>query len=323
MRFSFCCLTALCLASASARAENSGDALRWLERVGSSTEKFSYSGVFIYHSGSRTETSRITHLSEGGHEIERLDVMDGSPRQVFREDGETRCLLPDSRLMVVERHAPRRGFPAMLPEGLGGLTDYYAIRKGALDRVAGFDAQVIEVEPKDEFRYGRQFWVEQGSGLLLRSTLVGERGEPRESFAFTELKIGGAINRESLKQRLKISQPEWRIHDIKSREFDIERGGWIFSNSLPGFRVVSARKRQPQPDGPEVTQIMFSDGLAAISVFIEPVATSKAKGDAGVYSAGGVNIYRRTSGDTQFMLVGDVPPQALRRLGDGIEARHK
>ncbi len=326
MRFSVCCLTALCLSASLARAETradtSGDGLRWLQRIGSAADKFSYSGVFIYHSGARTETSRITHVTEGGHEFDRLDVMDGSPRQVFREDSETRCVLPESRLVVVERHSPRRSFPAILPDGLGALSDYYSIRKGALDRVAGFDAQVIEIEPKDEFRYGRHFWVEQSSGLLLRSTLVGERGEPRESFAFTELKIGGAINKEQLKPRLKLSLPEWRIHDIKSRDFDIEQERWNFAASLPGFRIVSARKRQPQ-DGPEVTHVMFSDGLAAISVFIEPASNSKIKGDAAVLSAGGVNIYRRTAGDTQFMLVGDVPPQALRRLGDGIEARQK
>jgi sigma-E factor negative regulatory protein RseB len=309
--------------ASAARAETSGDALRWLERVGASADKLSYSGVFVYHSGARTETSRITHVRDGSHELDRLDVLDGSPRQVFREDGETRCVLPESRLVVVERHSTRRSFPAMLPAGLGALTDFYVIRKGAADRIAGYDAQLLELEPKDEFRYGRHFWVDQGSGLLLRSTLLGERGELRESFVFTELKIGGPINRDALRPRLKVAMPEWRIHDVKSREFDVEQGNWVFSKTLPGFRLVSARMRSPQPDAPEVEQVMFSDGLAAISVFIEPAASSKVKGESGVFSAGGVNVYRRTAGETQFMLVGDVPPAALKRLGDGIEARHR
>lgn len=319
IRRSLSCI-ALLLAGLSAQAEPN-DALQWLQRVASSAQKLNYAGVFVYQSGNQTETSRIAHVFEGGKEIEHLETLDGSPREVIRENGDIRCVLPESRLVVVEHRSPGRSFPALLPEGLGGLTDYYAIRKGMLSRMAGFEAQLIQLDPKDEYRYGRQFWAENVSGLLLKASLLGDKGEAKESFAFSELKIGGPIDREALKGHIKTNSPDWRIHDIRARETSIEESPWIFRTALPGFRLVSGMKRQSRGDGPEVTHMLYSDGIATISVFMEPAATAKAKGEPGAFAVGPMNGYRRILGDTQIVLVGDVPPIALKRLGDGVEVK--
>ena len=319
IRHAFVCL-ALLGASLAGWADPN-DALQWLQRVTTAAQKLNYSGVFTYQSGSLTETSRITHAFEGGREIERLEALDGSPREVLRENGDIRCVLPDSRLVIIEHRSSGRSFPALLPDGLGALTDHYSIRKGIVARMAGFEAQQIQLEPRDEFRYGRQYWAENTSGLLLKASLVGNRGEARESFAFSELKIGGPIDREALRGRIKTNSPDWRIHDIRAKETSPDESPWIFRNTLPGFHLVSGMKRQSRGDGPEVTHMLYSDGIATISVFMELAATAKATGEPGAFPVGPMNGYRRIIGDTQIVLVGDVPPAALKQLGDGIEAK--
>lgn len=319
IRRGFSCV-ALLLVSVAGYCETN-DALQWLQRVAGSAQKLNYAGVFVYQSGNQTETSRIAHSFEGGKELEHLETLDGSPREIIRENGDIRCVLPESRLVVIEHRSPGRSFPGLLPEGLGGLTDYYAIRKGMASRMAGFEAQMILLEPKDEFRYGRQFWAESGSGLLLKAALMGEKGEVKESFSFSELKIGGSIDKESLRGHIKTTSPDWRVHDIRAKETSPEDFPWVFRGVLPGFRLVSGMKRQSRGDGPEVTHMIYSDGIATISVFMEPVATAKAKGDPGLFVVGPMNGYRRILGDIQIVLVGDVPPAALKRLGDGVEAR--
>lgn len=314
------------------QAENNGmapqmaapaDAFQWLQRVAGSAVKLSYSGVFVYSNGSGSETSRIVHLNDGGKELERIEVLDGSPREMLRENDETKCYLSENRLVVVEKRSSQRSFPALLPESLGSLTDYYQFRKGTPARMAGYEAQQVVVEPRDDLRYGRQFWIENNTGLLLKMVVLNAKGETRESFAFTELKIGGPIDKETLKGHLKASGADWRVHNVKTTEASFDSLPWQLRTQLPGFRQVSGMKRVARPDGPETTHMVFTDGLAAISVFIEPPTAGKARSEAGAFTMGAVNVYRRNIGDFQLTAMGDVPLNTLKRFADGIEAKQK
>jgi sigma-E factor negative regulatory protein RseB len=299
-----------------------GEALQLLQRVAAAAQKLTYTGVFVYRSGSRSETSRITHLVDGDNELERLEVLDGSPREVVRINQEIKCFLPENRLLIVERGGGRQFFPALLPGSLAGLTEYYLIRKGPSGRVGGVDGQTIIVEPRDDSRYGHQFWIEPRSGLLLKASLVGEGGVVLETFAFTEIKIGGPVDRELLKPQMEEKGRQWQVQHVRSSEVRGDDGQWQFRSVLPGFRRLSGMKRQLRPDAPESTQYIFSDGLAAISVFVEPLA-GRSKEEPSVFSVGAVNVYRRQVAEHQLVVMGDVPIAALQRFGDGIEPRRR
>jgi sigma-E factor negative regulatory protein RseB len=320
---------ALCLAGAalsvsvSAQQPGNAEALQLLQKVSGAPQKVTYSGVFTYRSGSRSETSRITHLIDGSDEFEYLEALDGSPRQVVRMNEQVRCFLPENRLLIIEqRRSNRQLFPTLLPGSLAGLTEHYWIRKGPAGRVAGVDSQAVFVEPKDEFRYGHQFWIEPQSGLLLKAHLVDENGTPLETFSFTELKIGGAVNREAIKSQFALKNDDWRVQFVQASDAKGDDGQWVFRNTIPGFRRLSGMKRQLRPDAPESTQLVFSDGLAAISVFFEPMA-GRGKEEANLFSMGAISVYRRQMGDYQLIVMGDVPAAVLRRLGDGIESRKR
>ena len=122
MRYRFFCLL-LAGFAVPALAQSSADALRWMQRATEVSQSLTYTGTFIYQSDSRTETSRLIHVVDGGRELERLEVLDGSPREVTRDNNEVKCYLPDSHTLVLERRNTRRSFPAVLPEGPGGLTE--------------------------------------------------------------------------------------------------------------------------------------------------------------------------------------------------------
>lgn len=323
MKRGFWCGLASALVAFVAHAEPKLDAMSWLQRSATAADRLTYSGVFVYHNGTRSETSRIAHLHEAGNEFEKIEVMDGSPRVVVRTNDEVRCFLPDAHLQIVERRGVgRQDFPARLPARLSGLTEHYTLRKGATDRVVGLDSQAILIEPKDELRYGHLLWIDMQSGLLLKAGLVNERGEIMETFAFTELKIGGPLDRATLSPSPATGKENWKIQDARTSEV---RGAdaWIFRNPLPGFRRISGMRRQVRPDAPEMTHLIFSDGLAAISVFIEPLATRDEKIDTGPFALGAINGYRRVVGDYFLVVMGDVPPAALKRLADGMEPKRK
>lgn len=305
-----------------AQQSSPGEGLKSLERIAAAARQLNYTGVFVYQSGNRSETSRITHLGDGANEFERLEVLDGSPREIIRQNDEVRCYLSESRLVIVERRSNQRSFPSLLPGCLAGLTEHYVIRKGLTGRVAGMESQLILVEPKDEYRYGHQLWVEPKTGLLLKAVLLNEKGDAVETFAFTQVKIGG--QGVTPPPSPEMQDGSWRMHIVRSSEAKRDDGQWLFRASLPGFRRQTGMKRQMHPGGPEGTHIIFSDGLAAVSVFIEPLqAKSTTEPNDGPFAIGGINVVKRRVGGYQLVVMGDIPAVALRQFAEGIEPRDK
>lgn len=300
-------------------AAQAEDGLALLQRIAQGSRQLTYSGTFIYRSAGRIDTSRIAHSLADGVEVERIEALDGSPREVLRAGSEVKCFFPDEKLMIIENRPSQRSFPALLPIGLGSLPDYYVIRGGGEARVAGIVSRAVRLEPRDALRYGHEFWMDTRSGLLLKANMVGERGETLESFAFIHVNIGGPLEQGALKPRFHGEQV--RVQQVRATEIRAEDMGWHFRTMLPGFRRLSAMKRQPASDRPESLHVVFSDGLASISVFIEPGGTEGE--DGSVAAIGPVNIYRRQLGDHRLVVMGEVPALAVKRLGDGIERRRK
>ena len=309
-------LFAVVLAPTPALAE---DALALLQRIAEGSRQLTYSGTFVYRSGGRVDTSRIAHSLKDGLEVERIEALDGSPREVLRAGNEVKCFFPEEKLVIIENRSSQRGFPALLPAGLGSLPEHYSIRSGGLGRVAGLKSRAVLLEPRDDLRYGHELWMDAASGLLLKANLVGERGETLESFAFTQVKIGGPLEREALKPRF--DSERVRVQQVRATETKSEDMGWNFRTLLPGFRKVAAMKRQTAPENPESLHVVFSDGLASISVFIEPGGSAGETETAS--TVGPVNVYRRQVGEHRVVVMGEVPALAVRRLGDGIEQRRK
>jgi sigma-E factor negative regulatory protein RseB len=295
------------------------DGLALLQRIAQGSRQLTYSGTFVYRSGGKVDTSRIAHSLTDGIEVERIEALDGSPREVLRSGNEVKCFFPEERLVIIENRASQRGFPSLLPAGLGSLPDHYSIRSGGIGRVAGVKSRAVLLEPRDDLRYGHEFWMDEANGLLLKATLVGERGETLESFAFTQVKVGGPLEPGALKPRF--DNERVRVQQVRATEMKPEDMSWTFRTLLPGFRKVAAMRRQAAAENPESLHVVFSDGLASISVFIEP---GGAGGEAeALATVGPVNVYRRQLGEYRVVVMGEVPALAVRRIGDGIERRRK
>jgi sigma-E factor negative regulatory protein RseB len=294
--------------------------MEWLGRIVSAAQRLTYSGTFVYESGGRTETSRITHVVDAAGEREKLEVLDGSPREVVRTNEEVRCFLPAERMVIIDRQGNRKAFPARLPTSFEELAAHYHLRKGEVGRVAGFETQLLVLEPRDNLRYGHMLWADTGSGLLLKARMVSDKNEPIEQFYFTQLQIGGVIPRDLLRPRFSEAAAQWHTHDAKTVEPVAEEGRWLFRSEVPGFRRMAGMKRQLQDNAPPTMHYVFSDGLAAISVFIEPLSGSEPAPASRMYSTGAVNVYKRVHGNHALIVVGEVPPRTLRLLGDGIES---
>jgi len=294
------------------------DALGWLRRIHDATHKLSYSGTFVYRSGDRTETSRITRYVDPSGDIEKVEVMDGVPREIVRTRDIVRCYLPDARVVKVEQHLDRagseRGFPAFLPERIGALARHYDIALGEADRVAGYECRTVTLMPKDELRYGHKLYADAKTGMLLRAETFDARNNLVEQFSFTQLTIGG-VSRDKVKPSH--AAKAWRVERSDASPASL---GWGLSSEFPGFRKVAELKRRIGDAG-AVGQVVYSDGLAAISIFIEPLEGRREAAAGGLASVGAIHIYTKEVSKHMVTVVGEAPAASVQRIANAVELR--
>lgn len=319
MRY-FAAALAFCAAffNAQALADTVTDPIAWLGRIASAGQRLDYTGTFIYQSGQNFETSRITHIVDASGEHERLEVLDGSPREVIRTNNEVRCVLPDQKTVIIDRGGSQRTFPARLPASFAGIAENYRVSKGDVGRVAGLESQLIVLEPRDDLRYGHMLWADMTSGLLLKARMVDANGQIIEQFTFTDVRIGGPIDPEALKPRYS-NDGDWRVINAHGDQLQVDDSEWVLAAALPGYTLKSVVRRPLGRERGEILHLVYSDGLAAISVFIEPVDQDSGATGLGPLASGPINIYKRSVDDHLITVLGEVPLSAVQRLGDGME----
>ena len=216
-----CC--GLAQGQAQTQSQTSVEAMTLLRKIYQATEQLSYPGTFLYQQGDRTETSRITRLAGPGGGVERVEVLDGMPREIVRTRDTVCCYLPESQTVKVERRTDARAFPAMLPEQISELARNYTISRGETARIAGFDCVAVVLTPKDELRYGYKLWSDVNTGMLLKARTFNRKGETVEQFSFAQLAIG-SVPRDRVKTR-HLAQ-NWRIEDAAVAPANLGRSGW-------------------------------------------------------------------------------------------------
>ena len=310
----------LLLALSAQPAWAEGDALSWLQRIHAATQKLSYTGTFVYRSGDQAETLRIVHVAgrHGAHE--RLETLEGQPREIVRSGDEVKCYLPGSMTVKVDKQTDHMVFPALLPANLQDISEHYNVTKGGIERIAGYDCQSIVLEPKDKMRYGHKLWADANTGMLLKSQTLGDKNEVVEQFAFTQIAIGGKIDRGQLKSRFLVKSRAWRVENSGAVATSLAASGWTIKPELPGFRKMTEMKRT-QGGSSEVGHVVYSDGLAAVSVFIEPMANKTSLPQPGLSRQGAINIYSRQIAEHLVTVVGETPAESVKKLAESVEYR--
>ncbi len=306
-------------------ASSAKEALGWLQKIQASAQRLNYSGTFVYQQGNQIRTSRITHVMRSGNEFEKLEILDGAPREYIRNNEEIISYLPESRRVLIEKRVTQDVFPALVAASPSYLERYYHITQREVARVAGYPSQAIELRPKDNLRYGYKLWAEKESGLLLRAQTINERNEVVEQITFTQIAIGGIDA-----ARAKTSYPDIRGWHVERAVMQpVTLADWSIAGLPVGFQKIRELKRVLREDPKagqkhkttvgqtrDVIQIVFSDGLAAVSVFIEPGAQSRTEGSL---QQGAMHVVGKRHGDFWLTIVGEVPATAIRQIAHSIE----
>jgi sigma-E factor negative regulatory protein RseB len=313
-------LVSMLAALAHAPALRAEDAAAWLGRAASAARSLNYVGTIVFQYGGRVETSRLVHLADGGTELEKLVNLDGPAREVIRSNGEVRCYYPDAKIVRIEPRVFRNVFPSLSSQQLTALTQFYDFRKAEVARVAGLEAQAYVFEPRDGLRYGHKFWADRETGLLLKARLINEKGEAVEQFAFSDIAIGVKLDREQVRPTWGTTPPDWQVRQGSAGDAAPQETGWVVTRVPPGFTKISEGFRTLRGKRETVAHLVYSDGLVAVSVFVEPL--SSVPGHAsGPLRQGGLNVYALKLDDQLVTVLGEAPAATVRQIAQSVARR--
>jgi sigma-E factor negative regulatory protein RseB len=302
-----------------AHAANAQDAAQWLARAAKAARELNYVGTIVYQIGARVETSRLAHIFDNGIELEKLVSLDGPAREVVRTSSDVRYYYPDVKLVKIEPRTFRNVFPSLSAEQQRSLSQFYDFHVVSGERVGGHAAEVVSFEPRDGLRYGHRFWSDAATGLLLKARIVNERGEVVEQFSFTDLQVGTKVDRALVEPSWPTLPPDWQVRQASGGGLRQQDTGWTVSRIPPGFAKIMEGFRKLRGKSEPVAHLVFSDGLVAISVFVEPLPPSI--GGTGLSQQGGLNIFSTKLDDHLVTALGEAPGATVRQIATSVVHR--
>lgn len=294
----------------------------WLMRMHEASRMRSYVGTFVVSSSNGGMSSaRIWHACNGAQQVERVESLTGAPRSTFRRNDEVVTFIPEGKVVRTERRESLGLFPDLLKSTDSSIPEFYSARRVGSDRVAGFEADIVHLVPKDNLRFGYRVWSEKKTGLVVKLQTMDPDGNVLEQAAFSELALDAPVRMDKLNQMMGATDG-WRVEKSEAVKTTAAAEGWQLRSAVAGFKPISCYRRPgsaaPAPDG--TLQWVFSDGLAAVSLFVEAYDRQR-HAQEGVFASGATQTLTRRIQDWWLTAVGEVPPQTLKAFALSLERR--
>ena len=315
-RLSFPFLLVLVYSATAAAASSAQDLLM---KMNQAARSLNYEGIFVYGHGDQLEAMRIIHMYENGLVRERLLSLNGVAREIIRDDKEVRCYLPDRKSVVVEhRKAVDKNFPPVLTENIGTLDRNYILKIGGAGRVADRQTHSVIIKPRDRYRYGYQLWADDETGLLLKADLLDSENKPIERFMFTQVNIDIKIDPSQVVAHTPIDGMVWHRENGSPVAELMSGQVWQAAHLPRGFKLSTRLLRKVPTRKVSVEHLVYTDGLAAVSIFIEALEDNTAPVIRGPSRMGAVNAYGSVVDNHQITVVGEVPAVTVALIGNSV-----
>ncbi|WP_426155863.1 MucB/RseB C-terminal domain-containing protein [Pseudomonas sp. TSRC2-2] len=284
------------------------EAQDWLTRLGQAEQQQSFHGTFVYERNGSFSTHNIWHRVQNGQIRERLLQLDGSAQEVVRIDGRTQCV--SGTLIAGLDDSPNAAARALDPKKLKNWYDLAVIGKS---RVAGRDAVIVSLTPRDQHRYGFELHLDKKTGLPLKSLLLNDKGQLLERFQFTSLDTDEIPSDKDL-----LADADCKPINIASDKASAAKAmqNWRSDWLPPGFELTSSSSHKDAQTKTQVSSLMYDDGLARFSVFLEPLNGATVT-DTRTQLGPTVAVSRRLTtpqGEMMVTVVGEIPIGTAERI---------
>ena len=291
------------------------DGQEWLNRMAGALAGTSYVGEFVCESAGRAERLGITHRVRDGATSERLVSLSGNGRELVRQDDEVVVYLPDQKLAIIERRPAQSDLMGALPPFGGEFAPWYEVSLVGREAALLGPAAVVAVRPRDGYRFGYRLWIDEKTRMPVRSELSDSAGRVIERLRFTRLEFDDDITDAAFEPVADRSKLRW-VRQAPQAVGDAP--AWRAARIPPGFRLsVSGLQAMAGTSAP-VSHLVYSDGLASVSVFIQ-LPKPGTRPVVGTGRSGVASAFSTIVQGHQVTVVGEVPPDTLKYIATGLQ----
>jgi sigma-E factor negative regulatory protein RseB len=310
-------LAASLFACSTAAASERPDPGDWLNRMAAAVQQTSYSGTVIRISDGEAEALKVVHTVSDGVIREKVVAQEGSGLEIIRNGNEVHCILPDRKSVLVEEWDDQSTLFSTLPTSKVRFGSEYDVVLMREERVAGRKTILVAIRPHDEYRYGHRIWLDLETAFPLQTQLIGSDGQPIEQVRFVDISLNTPIDLDMLAPSIDIAAFRWVNQPPRHVSRNIETS-WTSSDLPRGFRAVSTHAEELPGSDKMTTHILYSDGLANVSVFIVEAESGAAGGTSNV---GGSNSYSAIVDTYRVTAIGEVPAMTVRQIATTMTLR--
>lgn len=297
----------------------------WLARMHEASRRRSYIGTFVVSAGASIASAKIWHICDGTQQMERVESLSGVQRSTFRRNDQVITFLPETRTALAERREALGLFPQLLASPDSAIAQYYAAKHAGLERVAGHEAEIVMLQPKDSLRFGYRVWTEKKSGLVVKLQTLDPENRVLEQVAFSELQLDAPVSMAKLTQMMNATDG-YRVERPELLKTTAVAEGWVLKHPVAGFRSMGCHQRRSGAAdaavGDKTLQWVFSDGLATVSLFVETLDRRRHTQE-GVAALGATHTLTRKvagkGGEWWLTVVGEAPLPTLNAFSQGLE----
>jgi sigma-E factor negative regulatory protein RseB len=296
----------------------SDTAKQWLQRMLENAQTLNYRGTFVYVQGQNLDVMSIVHSGSGEKQRQRLVALNGAAREITVIGEEAICLLPDQQIAFNTSKYKHTPLPIKLPQELDSLEQSYRFVESGDDRVADRTTRIISIEPQDDLRFGYRLWLDRETGMILRSALLDDQGQVREQFAFTEFEVLDQVVGELFESQFISAHNVARTIDGNSFNEVVHQPKWQAERLPSGFKMILQQRRPNSAQDVAAEQVVFSDGLAAISVFLEEIQSDGPLLE-GPTQQDALNAYGVVTAGYQIIAVGEAPLKTVEQIARAMQ----
>jgi sigma-E factor negative regulatory protein RseB len=287
-------------------------------------KKRSYVGTLVQSSPQAMSSARIWHACDGNQQMERVETLTGAPSSTFRHNDKLVTFMPEAKVVRVEKREKIGGFPELLKPSAGSIPEFYGVKTLGSERVAGLDADMVQLLPKDALRFGYRIWTEKKSSLVVKMQTLDATGAVIEQAAFSELQLDAPVKMDKLLHMMAATEG-YKIDQTAITKTTAAAEGWVLKSVVPGFKPLSCYKRANNAAAGDAAaqhtlQWIFSDGLATVSLFVEEFDKTRHTQE-GLISSGATHTLLKRMNEFWLTAVGEVPPQTLKSFAQSLERK--
>ena len=289
----------------------------WLQRMSAAVQTASYEGTVIRVQGGKAEALKVARAIADGVVREKVVAQEGNGLEIIRNGSEVHCILPDRKSVLVEEWDDQAKLFSSLPSSEIRFGNEYDVSVVREDRVAGREAVLLAIRAHDKYRYGYRIWLDTETAFPLQTQLIREDGETIEQVKFAEITLNEEVQASALAPSYSTENFRWFNRSARHVDRAVD-SSWDCERLPQGFRAISSHAETMEGSDELVTHIMYSDGLASVSVFIATANDDDAKGPSQV---GGSNSFSVVVGEHHVTAVGQVPAETVAQIATSMRRR--